>query len=87
MRDDLFSGENFVVFEIDGQKIRIDGLDALFYSIYKSGVSSRELLKKRLESELKKTGGVPPEALEEAALRLIQIYRDSMERAGSINFG
>jgi|GEM_PF-5091770 len=87
MRDDLFSGENFVVFEIDGQKIRIDGLDALFYSIYKSGVSSRELLKKRLESELKKTGGVPPEALEEAALRLVQIYRDSMERAGSINFG
>jgi hypothetical protein len=87
MGNDLFSGENSVVFEIKGKKIEIGGLDAIFYSIYKGGVSSEELLKEKLIIELEKAGNVPADVLEEAAVRLMKIYRDNMERAGSINFG
>jgi len=87
MGDELFSGANSVVFDIGGKKIGIDGLDDLFYSIYRSGVSSEELLKERIRIELEKKGTIPGEALDEAAVRLMKIYRDNMERAGSINFG
>lgn len=87
MGNDLFSGENSVVFDIEGKKIEIGGLDAIFYSIYKGGVSSEKLLKEKLKIELEKTGSVPADALEEVADRLMKIYRDNMERAGSINFG
>jgi hypothetical protein len=87
MNSDFFSGKNSVVLEIDGKKIVIEGLDTLFYSIYRSGVSSDELLLERVKEELEKTGSVPADALDEAAARLITIYRENMERAGSINFG
>lgn len=87
MGEELFSGDDSVVFNINGRKIEIGGLDALFYLIYKSGVSSDELLKERMKNELEKTGRVPEDALDEVAVRLVKIYRDSMERAGSINFG
>ncbi|WP_421909436.1 hypothetical protein [Methanolacinia petrolearia] len=87
MEEDVFSGENSVVLEIDGKKIVIEGLDTLFYSIYRGGVSSDELLLERVKEELEKTGSVPADLLDEAAARLITIYRENMERAGSINFG
>ena len=87
MEGDIFSGKNSVVLMINGKEIVIEGLDALFYSIYRSGVSSDELLLERLKEELGKTGSVPGDALDDAAASLVTIYRDNMERAGSINFG
>lgn len=87
MAEDIFSGDNSVDLDIDGREIKIDGIDAIFYSIYKAGVSSEELLKEALVNELKKTGSVPPDLIDGAADRLMSIYRDNMERAGGINFG
>ncbi|MBN2733834.1 MAG: hypothetical protein JXQ82_03120 [Methanomicrobiaceae archaeon] len=71
----------------DGKKYDIPGMDMIFYSVYKKGVSSRDKLKDELLLALKKAGTDVPEGKEDDfGYALVKKYKMTMERGSSMDF-